>query len=98
MYLKDFAIKSTGVKEGTATKLISIIGGANTAGRIVSGYIADRPTINVLFLNNASLTILGLSTAMVPFLSTYVQLIVFSVVFGLAMGEYKAVYTLAACI
>jgi predicted MFS family arabinose efflux permease len=87
MYVKDVAIKTVNVDPSSATILISIVGAANTAGRIVSGWIADRPEINVLLLNNVSLTILGLATAVVPFLGTYTEYIVFAVVFGLAMGN-----------
>ena len=40
--------------------LLSIIGIANTVGRIVLGYISDKPWINRLWLYNSALTICGI--------------------------------------
>lgn len=47
----------------------------------------SRPEINVLFMNNASLTVMGLATACVPFLWSFNTLIGYACVFGLAMGK-----------
>ena len=43
-----------------ASFLLAVIGIANTIGRVVLGYISDKPWLNRLWLYNASLTICGL--------------------------------------
>ncbi|KAJ8935855.1 hypothetical protein NQ318_016875, partial [Aromia moschata] len=52
--------KELGMTTEKAGMLISIIGGANTIGRIVLGYISDKPWINRLYIYNWCLTICGL--------------------------------------
>lgn len=42
IYLKGVATESVGLSVSLATLLVSIIGMANTAGRVVAGWIADR--------------------------------------------------------
>lgn len=43
-----------------ASYLLSIIGIANTVGRIILGYAADKPWVNRLLVYNMSLTICGI--------------------------------------
>ncbi|XP_057672845.1 monocarboxylate transporter 12 isoform X3 [Diorhabda carinulata] len=71
-----------------AGMLISIIGGANTVGRIVLGYISDKPWINRLFIYNWSLTICGAATLASAFCSTFYTLAIYSAVFGFTAGAY----------
>lgn len=52
--------KDLGMTIEKAGLLISVIGGANTVGRIILGYISDKPWINRLYIYNWSLTICGL--------------------------------------
>lgn len=82
----DSRSDSEPVPQKTLTFLISLIGAANTIGRIVSGWIADRPSVSALVLNNGALTVMGLSTMAVPLLRTYAQFVGFSCVFGISMG------------
>lgn len=49
-----------GIESGRASMLLSIVGGANTIGRIMLGYISDKPWINRLHIYNWSLTICGI--------------------------------------
>lgn len=71
-----------------AGMLISIIGGANTVGRIILGYISDKPWINRLFIYNWSLTICGAATLASAFCSTFYTLAIYSAVFGFTAGAY----------
>lgn len=48
-----------------ASYLISIIGIANTVGRIILGYIADKPWVNRLMVYNACLTGCGIGENLV---------------------------------
>ena len=50
-----------GIEMDEASSLLSVVGIANTIGRIVLGYISDRPWLNRLYLYNSCLAICGLS-------------------------------------
>lgn len=52
--------KDLGMTVKTAGILISIMGAANTIGRIVLGYLSDKPWVNRLCVYNWCLTICGL--------------------------------------
>src|SRR5437016_3061226 len=59
-------ILSTGIDEETSAYLLSIIGITNTVGRIVCGWLSDRPWVNALFINNIALVIGGGFTLLSP--------------------------------
>lgn len=48
-----------GISKERASYLLSIIGIANTVGRIVLGYLADKPWVNRLLVYNVCLTCCG---------------------------------------
>ena len=50
-----------GVDKDDASFLLSVIGIANTLGRIVLGWISDKPWLNRLYTYNISLAVCGLS-------------------------------------
>jgi len=57
-------------------------------GRAGAGALATIPKVNILQLNNMSLVVTGLSTALVTVLCTsYASLIVYAIVFGLSIGR-----------
>ncbi|KAG5900722.1 hypothetical protein JTB14_038240 [Gonioctena quinquepunctata] len=76
-----------GMKDKGST-LISIIGAANTVGRIVLGYVSDMPWINRLHIYNWCLTICGAATFLSAFLESFYPLAVYSAVFGCTAGAY----------
>ncbi|KAJ8973699.1 hypothetical protein NQ317_000751 [Molorchus minor] len=80
--------KQLGVATEKAGMLISIIGGANTIGRIVLGYISDKPWINRLYIYNWCLTICGLATFLSAFCTTFYSLAIYGTVFGFTIGAY----------
>jgi MFS transporter, MCT family, solute carrier family 16 (monocarboxylic acid transporters), member 14 len=51
---------SLGVEKSKASMLLAVIGIANTVGRIILGYISDKPWVNRLLVYNMCLTICGL--------------------------------------
>lgn len=59
LYVADLA-KNRGIDKEHASYLISGIGVANTIGRIILGYIADKPWVNRLLVYNVCLTICGI--------------------------------------
>ncbi|KAH8386559.1 hypothetical protein KR093_001214 [Drosophila rubida] len=87
LYMATHA-KTLGIGDQEASFLISCIGVANTAGRIILGYIADKPWVNRLLVYNVCLTTCGIATAMVPLCSNYNELLVYCSVFGFTIGAY----------
>ena len=57
---KDRAVH-LGIKRDTASFLLSVIGISTIIGKIVIGYLSDRPWINRLCLYNVCVIICGLS-------------------------------------
>ena len=51
-----------GIPSDRASFLIAVLGIANTVGRVVLGYLSDKPWLNRLWVYNAALTIGGLGT------------------------------------
>ena len=49
-----------GIDKDDASFLLSVVGIANTLGRIVLGFLSDRQWINRLYLYNMSLALCGL--------------------------------------
>lgn len=80
--------KSLGISSEKASILLSVIGVANTVGRIVLGYISDNPKINRLWVYNMCLTICGLATAFSAFCMDFYSLAVYGSVFGFTIGAY----------
>ncbi|XP_012943361.1 monocarboxylate transporter 12 [Aplysia californica] len=88
IFLPDRAILA-GIDKDRATMLISVIGIANTAGRVIFGFLSDRPWVNRLMLYNTALTICGVATALSPLAaSDYALLVTYAAVFGIFIGVY----------
>ncbi|KAM7349311.1 monocarboxylate transporter 1 [Cochliomyia hominivorax] len=68
--------------------LIAIIGVANTIGRIILGYISDKPWVNRLWIYNICLTVCGIATAMCPLCQEFYSLAFYCSVFGFTIGAY----------
>ncbi|CAG5118330.1 unnamed protein product [Candidula unifasciata] len=88
IFLPDRA-KLAGIDEDKAALLLSVIGIANTAGRVIFGFLSDRPWVNRLMLYNTALTICGVATALSPvFGGDYTLMVVYAAVFGVFIGVY----------
>ncbi|XP_022127254.2 monocarboxylate transporter 12 [Pieris rapae] len=68
--------------------LISIIGASNLVGRIILGYISDKPWVNRLLAYNICLTIAGISTAAAMFCWEFWGLAMYATAFGFTIGAY----------
>ncbi|XP_045459122.1 monocarboxylate transporter 13 [Melitaea cinxia] len=68
--------------------LISIIGASNLVGRIILGYISDKPWVNRLLAYNLCLTIAGISTAMAMACWEFWGLALYATTFGFTIGAY----------
>ncbi|XP_048772237.1 monocarboxylate transporter 9-like [Ostrea edulis] len=62
--------------------VLSILGIATTIGRVLIGWVADRPWANTYLINNGSLVIAGIVTVVCPFLEGSAQMTIFAVGFG----------------
>ena len=87
VYTVDRAIH-LGVDQKDASFLLSVVGIANTLGRIFLGYISDRSWVNRLYLYNISLAICGISMALSNLWGSYSAQAFFCAVFGITSGAY----------
>lgn len=85
VYLSDFA-KSVGVDKDKAAFLLSVIGIANTVGRVLCGWVSDFPQVKAIHLNNCSLILAGGTTIALPFMKDYAVQVVYCTIFGLAIA------------
>ena len=61
----------------------------NCVGRILAGWIADLPQVSSLLVNNVSLLMAAIATAIFPFCTSYTLLIVVACFFGVGIGMYS---------
>lgn len=78
--------EALGINKKNASLLISTIGAANTIGRIVLGYISDKPWVNRLHVYNICLTICGVATALSALCLDFWSLAVYASIFGFTIG------------
>ena len=71
-----------------AAFLLSVIGIANTIGRIILGWLSDRGWINRLYLYNSCLVVCGISMGLSVFCNTYISQAVYCAIFGVTSGAY----------
>ncbi|XP_065075123.1 monocarboxylate transporter 5 [Ochlerotatus camptorhynchus] len=71
-----------------ASYLLGIIGIANTVGRIILGYLSDKPWVNRLLVYNLMLTICGIATASSVLCLDFYSLAIYSAIFGFTIGAY----------
>ncbi len=85
IYLPDFAI-SHEIKEQEAANLISVIGLANLASRLVFGFIGDFGPLIRFYLCGLSIICLGVISVALPFFTTYYTFLVYASLFGICVG------------
>ena len=76
------------IEEQEAAFLLSIIGIANTLGRLFLGWLSDQRIINRLYLYNSCLILCGISMGLSSFMTTYNWQIVYCAIFGVTSGAY----------
>ncbi|XP_033303670.1 monocarboxylate transporter 12-like isoform X1 [Bombus bifarius] len=77
-----------GINKKDASYLLAIIGIANTVGRIILGYVSDKPWVNRLLIYNLCLTICGISTTLSAFCTSFASFTLYSSIFGFTSGAY----------
>ncbi|XP_064594686.1 monocarboxylate transporter 9-like [Liolophura sinensis] len=93
MFLPDLAV-SRGVSTMQAALLVSIVGGTNILGRLIAGWLANRKNIDSVLIYACALLLDGLSSALMPFCSSFALFVVCSCVFGLCMGGCVSLRTI----
>ncbi|KAH8360753.1 hypothetical protein KR084_006941 [Drosophila pseudotakahashii] len=87
LYVAAYA-ETLNLTKSQASYLIATIGVANTVGRIILGYISDKPWVNRLLVYNVCLTACGICTAMVPLCHDFQSLAFYCIAFGFTIGAY----------
>ncbi|XP_064638129.1 monocarboxylate transporter 12-B-like [Lineus longissimus] len=87
IYLPDQA-HLLGIPEQKGAFLISVIGIANTVGRILFGFLSDRIGHWRLHLYNTALLLCGICTALSPLCLSYPWLAAYAASYGLFVGTY----------
>lgn len=87
IFLPDRAEKQLEIEPKDAAFLLSIVGIANVVGRLVFGFLSDRPQINRLWLYNAAVTVAGAAMSVSVLCQSYATLAAFATVFGLFIGK-----------
>lgn len=77
-----------GISKDTASYLLSAVGIANTVGRVLLGYIADKPWVNRLYIYNGCLTVCGIATALSVLCHDIYSMAFYCCVFGFTIGAY----------
>ncbi|KAK6622975.1 hypothetical protein RUM43_008827 [Polyplax serrata] len=77
-----------GISKENASYLLAVIGIANTIGRVVLGYISDKPWINRLMIYNVSLAVCGIATALSALCYTFYSFAFYGSVYGFSIGAY----------
>ena len=86
VYLVDYAEKDLNFTLSDATFLISFIGILNTVGELIIGWVGDRSWANFNAVYAVCMVCCGLSTAAVPFLSSYGHLAVAASIYGFCIS------------
>ncbi|KAJ1524199.1 hypothetical protein ONE63_010720 [Megalurothrips usitatus] len=87
-YISAYGEKTVGLSKLESSLLVSVIGIANLIGRLVLGYVSDKPWVNRLLVYNLSLTIAGVGTVLVVVCNDFWSLAIYASVFGFTIGAY----------
>lgn len=80
--------QENGISAYTSAIMVSVIGVSSTVGRIVFGWLADRPSVNRLLLYIFSVIICGVAISIIPTSNSEELMFCCAAVFGLFAGEF----------
>ena len=84
-FLPDLAM-AAGVSSKDAAFLISAAGISSSVGRILSGWLCDKPWCNPIVLTTAAVSSASLPSLLLPWVSAYPLFLLLSCMFGLLTG------------
>jgi len=87
VYTVDRA-RGWGIEESDAAFLLSVVGIANTIGRLVLGWLSDKGSVNRLYLYNSCLVLCGISMGFSSFMKDYTSQAIYCAIFGITSGAY----------
>ena len=67
--------------------MLFLTGIANTIGRVLCGWVSDRPWADPLLINNIALMVGGAATVASPFCTNYGMFATYAALFGLGIGK-----------
>ena len=71
-----------------ASLILSLLGIFNTVGRLIAGWLADRPCADSLVIYNVSAILAGLLTCLVSVTFSFNLLCLYAASFGVLIGSY----------
>ncbi|XP_060844246.1 monocarboxylate transporter 12-like [Rhopalosiphum padi] len=77
-----------GIPSKQSSYLLALLGIANTLGRIILGFISDKPWINRLMVYNLCLAVCGIATMLSTYCTDILSLSLYTIVFGSTIGAY----------
>ncbi|KAF2356064.1 Major facilitator superfamily [Trinorchestia longiramus] len=86
----EFGFKDADDAEQCKAFLMSLIGICNTIGRVLCGYISDRPKVDAIMVNNLALIVGGIATIFLPFIRNVSILYAYGIVFGLSVAVFAS--------
>ncbi|CEF61435.1 Major facilitator superfamily and Major facilitator superfamily domain, general substrate transporter and Major facilitator superfamily domain-containing protein [Strongyloides ratti] len=87
VYLINLA-ELRGSSKETSSLFLSIMGISNTLGRVITGWIADKPWCVALTFNNASLVIGGILLFLMPLTTGFYGLMTITILYGFVVSVY----------
>ena len=87
VYTPVRAEKACGISAERAAMLVSVMGVANVASRLVFGWLADRSEAMRFYLGAAMLVAIGAVSIVIFLFNTYAALLTYSTLFGVFTGE-----------
>jgi len=88
VYVMKKMTEQLGVGPLEASYFLSVLGAFSTVSRVLTGFLADRPSIDALILHNGAAIIAGVATLFVFLLDSYALLLVYGAVFGVFSGTF----------
>lgn len=91
VYVPHLATEFGLATERESSYFLVILGVANTLGRLVWGALADKTSINRLYIFIGILIVNGLANFAISLMNNYYPLAIYCFVFGVTYGEYNIV-------
>ena len=95
VFVYEKATKEMGASASEASLILSLLGIFNTVGRLIAGWLADRPSADSLFIHNVALITAGMLTCFVPVISKFELLCVYAALFGIFICSYSYIELVA---
>jgi len=89
VFVYEKAISEVGVPTRDASLILSLLGIFNTVGRLMAGWLADRPWADSLVIYNVAAILAGLVTCLVAVTFSFELLCLYAAFFGILIGSHR---------